>query len=108
MADTKLNLPDKKRGVLLICFSEETLGALVEILQQAGESCMTPPSLNDAWICVKNDVVGCIVLDLTGPASDAASFLRAVRSSQKSCHIPFLFLVANADEISKLDTNGPE
>ena len=108
MADTKINLPDKKRGVLLICFSEETLGALVEILQQAGESCLTPPSLHDAWICVKNDVVGCVVLDLTGPAADAASFLRACRSSQKSSHVPFLFLVSNADEIPKLDTNGPE
>jgi DNA-binding response OmpR family regulator len=109
MADIqKVGGSSNKRGVLLICFSPETLGALVSILRQAGESAMTPPSIQDAWACVKQDVVGCIILDLTGPAAEALAFFRAVRSSQKSCGIPFLFLCGSQEEVLSLGRWGVE
>ncbi|HYG77261.1 MAG TPA: DUF4388 domain-containing protein [Planctomycetota bacterium] len=103
--DSKNRVP---RGVLLVCYSPETLGALVAILQQAGETALAPQSLRDAWECVRGNLVGCVILDLTGPAGEAMSFFRAARSFSKSNTVPFLFLISSAEQISKLEPYGTE
>jgi len=80
----------------------------VAILQQAGETALAPQSIRDAWECVRGNIVGCIILDLTGPAGESMAFFRAARSYSKSVTTPFLFLINGTEQIPKLESFGTE
>jgi hypothetical protein len=94
--------------VLLICQSDDTLGALAAILQQAGETGLTAQTARDAWECIKAGAVGCVVVDITSAATDALVLFRAARSSAQACNIPFLFLVSSESKSFVLDAFGDE
>jgi len=96
------------RGVLLLCQSEETLGALAAILDKAGIIVLIHQDLKDAWEHVKSGRAGCVVLDAEGPATEALAFFRAARSSAKTCEIPFLFLIAKDSPLPQFDGLAPE
>jgi CheY-like chemotaxis protein len=96
------------RSVLLVCQSDNTLGALAAILHQANETALTAQNIKDAWDCVKAGAVACIVQDLTTMGSDALTLFRHCRSTSQSSRIPFLFLVKKDYKVSKLDGWGPE
>ncbi|HYF49614.1 MAG TPA: DUF4388 domain-containing protein [Planctomycetota bacterium] len=96
------------RGVLLVCQSDQTLGALAAILSQNNESALTAQNAADAWDCVKSGAVGCVVQDLTQTNPDMLTLFRACRSSQAWSLIPFLFLTKKDSKITKLDGAGPE
>jgi hypothetical protein len=95
------------RGVLLVCQSENTTGALAAILNQNNETAFTAATLNEAWDCIGSGAVGCVVQDLTAPGTDALAFFRAVRSTQSTSTIPFLFLVKKEYK-PPLFEGGPE
>jgi DNA-binding NarL/FixJ family response regulator len=96
------------RSVLLVCQSDNTLGALAAILHQADETALTAQNAKDAWDCVKMGSVACVVLDLTTMSGDALTLFRSVRSAEKYSRVPFLFLVRKDYKVTKLDTVGPE
>ena len=96
------------RGVLLVCYSPETLSALVAILQQAGETALVPQSTKDGWDCIRTNVAGCVVMDLTGPPAEAVAFFRTARSFSKTNTVPFLFLIEAGQDIPKFDALGIE
>ncbi|MCY3017796.1 MAG: DUF4388 domain-containing protein [Planctomycetota bacterium] len=96
------------RGVLLLCQSEETLGALSAILERAGETVIPHTGLSNAWERIKEGVVGCVVLDAEAPATEALAFFLVTRSSAQTRDIPFLFLVGGDIPVPQLDRIGPE
>ena len=96
------------RSVLLVCQSENTLGALAAILHQADEQALTAQTAKDAWDCVKMGTVACVVQDVTTMGGDALTLFRAVRSAQQTSRIPFLFLVKKDYKVTKLDAFGAE
>ncbi len=96
------------RSVLLVCQSDNTLGALAAILHQSDETALTAQNAKDAWDCIKVGTVACIVLDLTTMSGDSLTLFRAVRSADKFCRIPFLFLIRKDYKVTKLDAMGPE
>jgi len=96
------------RGVLLVCQSDQTLGALASILNQSNESALTAQNVADAWDCVKSGAVGCVVQDLTQTNPDLLTLFRACRSTHASAQIPFLFLIKKDYKITRLDASGPE
>src|SRR5471032_1980234 len=96
------------RSVLLVCQSENTLGALAAILHQADEQALTAQNAKDAWECVKMGSVECIVQDLTTMGGEALTLFRAVRSANQCSKVPFLFLVRKDFKVTKLDGWGPE
>jgi DNA-binding response OmpR family regulator len=96
------------RSVLLVCQSDNTLGALAAILHQANETALTAGNIKDAWDCIKAGAVACVVQDLTTMGGDALTLFRACRSAQQSSHIPFLFLVKKDYKVTKLETFGAE
>lgn len=108
MTEQKLTKPGAPRGVLLICQSDETLGALAAILHQAGESGLTAQTAREAWECIKAGAVGCVVVDITSAATDALVLFRATRSSAQACNIPFVFLVSSESRSFALDSFGDE
>lgn len=110
MTDARTPNPAGKtpRGVLLVCYSPETLSALVAILQQSGETALVPRNTRDAWECVRTNVAGCVVLDLAGPPTEVVAFLRTVRSSSKTSSVPFLFLIEDSEQIPKFEALGAE
>ena len=98
----------KSRGVLLVCQSDNTMGALAAILNQNNETALTAQTPREAWDCVRAGGVGCVVLDLTSPPLDALTIFRTTRSSQSTCRVPFLFLIKKDHKIAKLDLAGPD
>ncbi|HEY3319702.1 MAG TPA: DUF4388 domain-containing protein [Planctomycetota bacterium] len=108
MADPVSTPTVAPRGVLLVCYNAETLGALVAILQKAGETAMAPTSILDAWECIRTDTVGCVVLDLTGPSSEVMALFRVARSCSKARAVPFLFLIDGGNVIPKFERYGVE
>ncbi len=103
LASAPLTVP---RGVLVVCFDASTLGALVKILRKAGETALVPKDLHSAWDAIRTDTVGCVVLDLTGPAPDALGLFAAARSSSKTRTIPFLFLIDSATVVPTFERYG--
>jgi DNA-binding response OmpR family regulator len=96
------------RGVLLVCQSDQTLGALASILHQSNESALTAQNAKDAWDCIKSGAIGCVVQDLTQSSADALTLFRACRSCHSTSQIPFLFLIKKDYKIVKLELSGPE
>jgi DNA-binding response OmpR family regulator len=96
------------RGVLLVCQSDQTLGALAGILHQSSESAVTAQTAKDAWDCIKSGHIGCVVQDLTQANTDALTLFRACRSCHNTSQIPFLFLIKKDYKIVKLELTGPE
>jgi len=66
------------RSVLLVCQSENTLGALAAILHQADEQALTAQTAKDAWDCIKMGTVACVVQDLTTMGGEALTAALAV------------------------------
>lgn len=83
-----------KQGVLIMCRSGNTLGALANILNKSSVTVLTAQTPDDAWEIVRKGLVGCIVQDVTNVSHDAFVFFRACRSSRNTFTIPFLFLTA--------------
>jgi hypothetical protein len=96
------------RGVMVVCQSDNTLGALAAILHQNNEAALTATATQDAWDCIKAGAVGCVVQDLTQQGVDPLTLFRAARSCQATSWIPFLFLVKKDFHIPNLDLAGPE
>ena len=66
-------------GVLLFCRSNTTLGILASILGKAGCTPLTAQRSGDAWECLRNGSVGCVVIDLTNATHDSFAFFRDCR-----------------------------
>jgi len=96
------------RGVLLLCQSPGTLSALSAILVGGRETIVPYRDLPEAWEQVKSGKVACAVLEAQEPPPDALAFFRAVRSTTKTCAIPFLFLITDQTVIPELSSFGPE
>lgn len=106
--DRTMAVAGNSRSVLLVCQSDNTLGALAAILHQANETALTAQNIKDAWDCIKAGAVACVVQDLTTMGTDALTLFRHCRSAHQSSRIPFLFLVKKDYKVTKLDTWGTE
>jgi DNA-binding response OmpR family regulator len=95
-------------GVLLVCRSANTLGALASILNKAGSIVLTAQTPTDAWDIVRRGTVGCVVLDVTHLTHDSMGLFRACRSSRNTFSIPFLFLTTDNCIPPKFDGVWPE
>jgi len=96
------------RGVLLLCQSQETLEALTAILTHGGETVIAHRDLPEAWEHVQSGKAGCVVLEAQAPAVDAWAFFRAVRTTAKTCGLPFLFLISGDMALPQFNSFGPE
>jgi CheY-like chemotaxis protein len=108
VADGAIQPSARPRGVLLLCQCEATTGALAAILTQNNESALTVNSWVEAWECIMSGVVGCIVQDLTDPDTDALALFRAVRTTQATSTIPFLFLIKKDYTVIKFEGSGAQ
>jgi CheY-like chemotaxis protein len=108
VADGSPHTPTFAPGILLVCQDEETLGALAAILQQAGHPILTAQTAFDAWECVKAGAVHAVVLDLNIDGADAWTLFRSVRSSRRTCTLPFLFLISDVPVPPQLEAHGPD
>ena len=96
------------RGILLICRSANTLGALASILNKAGATALTAQNAADAWEIMRAGTVSCVVQDLTNVTHDSFVFFRSCRSSRNTFSIPFLFLATGDYIAPKFDGVWPE
>ena len=99
--------PDAK-SILVVCPSENTLGALASLLNQAGEIALTSQDPLDAWECIKAGAIKCVVQDFTVPGPDAMVLFRAARSSKQTHGIPFLFLINKLNTPVRLGVFGAD
>lgn len=95
-------------GVLLVCRSANTLGALASILNKSGSVVLTSQTPIDAWEIVRQGNVSCVVLDVTHLTHDAMAFFRACRTSRNTFSIPFLFLTTDNCIPPKFEGAWPE
>src|SRR5947207_13743157 len=96
------------KGILLICRSANTLGALASILSKAGATALTAQNASDAWEIMRAGNVTCVVQDLTNVTHDSFLFFRSCRSSRNTFSIPFLFLSTGDFLAPKFDGVWPE
>jgi hypothetical protein len=99
---------DDRANVLLFCRSNTTLGILGSILGKAGCTALTAQRSADAWECLRNGSIDCVVLDLTNATHDAFAFFRACRSSRNTFNVPFLFLTPQDFTVPKFEGVWPE
>ncbi len=110
MVDTSLFDSDgaPNSGVLLVCRSANTLGALASILNKAGATVLTAQSTTDAWEIVRSGSVRCVVQDITHLTHDSLALFRACRTSRNTFSIPYLFLTTDNCMPPKFEGVWPE